>query len=140
VISVQKIAVLGSGATARTAVYATQERFPEAEIVLMARNETTGRALSSMFSVPYLPLPTDHVDADLVINTIPGSLFPTTGKTLQASYSVNEELPTNYISGIEMLLWQAIAQIRIFTIGDAGQELPDEADVVRQMRLAITNG
>jgi shikimate dehydrogenase len=138
--SVQKIAVLGSGATARTAVYAMQKKFPEAEIVLMARNETTGRELSSLFSVPYLPLSTDQIDADLVINTIPGSLFPTTGTTLQASYSVNEDLPTNYISGIEMLLWQAIAQIRIFSSGDAGQELHSEAEVFRQMRLAITNG
>jgi shikimate dehydrogenase len=40
------------------------------------------------------------------------------------------------ISGIDMLLRQAVAQIRIFVAGDADVELPDEESVLRAMRAA----
>ncbi|MEY4742747.1 MAG: hypothetical protein RIR34_86, partial [Actinomycetota bacterium] len=41
------------------------------------------------------------------------------------------------ISGLEMLLWQAVAQIRIFTTGDPNNQLPNEAAVVEAMRHAL---
>jgi shikimate dehydrogenase len=40
------------------------------------------------------------------------------------------------ISGIDMLLRQAVAQIRIFVAGDPDVELPDEESVLRAMRAA----
>jgi shikimate 5-dehydrogenase len=36
-----------------------------------------------------------------------------------------------------MLLWQAVAQIRIFTTGDPNNQLPNEAAVVEAMRHAL---
>jgi shikimate dehydrogenase len=41
------------------------------------------------------------------------------------------------ISGIEMLLWQAIAQIRIFTEGSAEVPVPNEQAVLLAMRHSI---
>jgi shikimate dehydrogenase len=40
------------------------------------------------------------------------------------------------ISGIEMLIWQAVAQVRIFRTGDPSVELPNEIAVVEAMRIA----
>jgi shikimate dehydrogenase len=41
------------------------------------------------------------------------------------------------VSGLEMLLWQAVAQIRIFKFGNANQPLPNEIAVVQAMRNAL---
>ena len=41
------------------------------------------------------------------------------------------------VSGIEMLLWQAVAQIRLFHTGDAEQQLFNEAAVLHAMRDSV---
>jgi shikimate dehydrogenase len=41
------------------------------------------------------------------------------------------------VSGLEMLIWQAIAQIRIFKTGNPESELPNEIAVVQAMRIAL---
>ncbi|KAB1646423.1 shikimate dehydrogenase [Pseudoclavibacter sp. CFCC 14310] len=41
------------------------------------------------------------------------------------------------VSGIEMLLWQAVAQVRFFVFGDDTRELPDEPTIVRAMRAVL---
>ncbi len=41
------------------------------------------------------------------------------------------------VSGLEMLIWQAIAQIRIFKTGNPETELPNEIAVVQAMRIAL---
>jgi hypothetical protein len=38
-----------------------------------------------------------------------------------------------------MLIWQAVAQIRIFTTGSADRELPNEVAVVSAMHFAVEN-
>jgi shikimate dehydrogenase len=43
------------------------------------------------------------------------------------------------ISGLEMLIWQAVSQIRIFTTGSAERELPNEVAVVSAMHIALEN-
>jgi shikimate dehydrogenase len=43
------------------------------------------------------------------------------------------------ISGLEMLIWQAVAQIRIFTSGSPERELPNEVAVVSAMHIAVEN-
>jgi shikimate dehydrogenase len=43
----------------------------------------------------------------------------------------------NRISGLEMLVWQAVIQIRIFIHGDGTAVLPDEESVVRAMRSSV---
>jgi shikimate dehydrogenase len=41
------------------------------------------------------------------------------------------------VSGLAMLLHQAIAQVRIFVTGEEDGELPHEDDVVAAMRSAV---
>ena len=42
------------------------------------------------------------------------------------------------VSGLDMLVWQAVAQIRIFMNGSTEVELPNEVAVVEAMRLAAS--
>jgi len=44
------------------------------------------------------------------------------------------------IPGIEMLLHQAVVQVRIFVGGDPGRELPEEHQVLAAMRASVTGG
>ena len=41
------------------------------------------------------------------------------------------------VSGLEMLLHQAVAQVRIFVSGSPLEVLPDEASVLAAMRAAV---
>jgi shikimate 5-dehydrogenase len=41
------------------------------------------------------------------------------------------------ISGIEMLLWQALAQVRVFSEGDPTKEVFNEGAVMLAMRHSI---
>jgi shikimate dehydrogenase len=41
------------------------------------------------------------------------------------------------ISGLEMLLWQALVQIRLFLNGDGTVKLPEESQVFSAMRDAV---
>jgi shikimate dehydrogenase len=43
----------------------------------------------------------------------------------------------NRISGLEMLLWQALIQVRIFYQGDGSIELPNESEVFEAMRASV---
>lgn len=41
------------------------------------------------------------------------------------------------VNGLELLLWQAVAQVRVFVHRDPGIALPDEHEVVAAMRAAL---
>ena len=41
------------------------------------------------------------------------------------------------VSGLEMLLHQAIGQVRIFVTGEEGGELPLELEVIAAMRASV---
>jgi shikimate dehydrogenase len=92
------------------------------------------------------------VRAELVINTLPGDVDPDDvpeadlGNVLMevpydpwptpraARWSERDDL---VVSGLEMLLHQAIEQVRIFVTGEEGGELDDEDEVVAAMRKAV---
>lgn len=92
------------------------------------------------------------VRADLVINTLPGGVDPEDVPEADLG-DVLMEVPYDpwptpraarwverdalVVSGLEMLLHQAIEQVRIFTSGTEGAELPDEHAVLAAMREAV---
>ena len=92
------------------------------------------------------------VRPDLVINTLPGGVDPDDVPEADLG-DVLLEVPYDpwptpratrwgergapVVSGLEMLLHQAIAQVRIFVTGYEDEELDDEDDVVAAMRAAI---
>lgn len=92
------------------------------------------------------------VRSDLVINTLPGDADPDDvpeadlgGVLMEVPY---DPWPTPraarwtardalVVTGLEMLLHQAVEQVRIFVTGVEGGELDDEEDVVAAMRAAV---
>lgn len=141
----QNINVLGSGATARSAVHAARQLNPDATIEIFSRKRVEIDGISSSpledfystavsgLTISTLPgtaiHPSMEVSEDAVILDVAYSPWPS---KLASSWSVN-----NRISGIEMLLWQALIQVRIFYSGDGSVELPNETEVFQSMRASV---
>jgi shikimate dehydrogenase len=92
------------------------------------------------------------VRSDLVVNTLPGDVDPADVEDADLG-DVLMEVPYDpwptpratrwaerdglVVSGLEMLLHQAIEQVRIFVTGAEGGRLDDEDDVITAMREAV---
>ena len=144
-IEVQQVSILGSGATAISAVHAVKQLNPSAEIQLFARRSVDIAGISSR------PLEEFYSSTvyGLTISTLPGTVIhpelqvAKDAVILDVAYSPwPSKLATswtteNRISGIEMLLWQALIQVRIFYQGDGSVELPNESEVFATMRASV---
>ena len=163
---VRRAVIIGSGATAASAVFAIAALAPESKIVVLARNiesakQLQQRASNHAISVTVKKLASARAQvakADLTISTVPAQtldafwlklarnpFFAIRGALLDVAYdpwpSVAAQLwlkkKSVVISGIEMLIWQAIAQIRIFDHNDIDIELPNERAVELAMRHSL---
>jgi shikimate dehydrogenase len=137
---------------------------PDAQVKVLARNPKTRAELISLAKSLGLNagktagLTRAAKWADLTIATLPGGAlndaaaklakknsFLPGGAILDVAYqpwpssiaSVWHQAGRPIISGLEMLLWQAVAQIRIFTNGDANEPLANEVAVVEAMRHSL---
>ncbi|MFM2384665.1 MAG: hypothetical protein RL166_539 [Actinomycetota bacterium] len=141
----ERVSILGSGATAISAVHAMKQLNPAAEIELFARRNV------EIDGIPSQPLG-DFYDSTvdgLTISTLPGTVIhpelkvATDAVILDVAYTPwpsklsSSWTKENRISGIEMLLWQALIQVRIFYQGDGSIELPNESDVFESMRASV---
>ena len=157
VSDVDTVHVIGTGNTAASA-------FLAASRLGASRVLVSGRSLAGIRELEVLGdrlgvhtewrLYGSHVPvrADLVINTLPGDIDPDAvpeadlGEVLMevpydpwptpraARWSQRDGLVVN---GLEMLLHQAIEQVRIFVTGEEGGELDDEDEVVAAMRKSV---
>lgn len=156
--------ILGSGATAKSALVALAQISPTAEVKIWARNKAAreglidfGKSIGLNISLARF-IGVAIKKTDLTISTLPGgatddlatklakrkALKPR-GPLLDVAYDPwPSKLATFWtsrsqpvVSGLEMLLWQAVAQIRIFKFGNANQPLPNEIAVVQAMRNAL---
>jgi shikimate dehydrogenase len=139
------VAVLGSGATARSAIHAAKQINPEADIRLFSRRSIQ---IDGIISSPLQDFYESDVSG-LTISTLPGYVehpsmtVSSDAVILDVAYSpwpsklASHWLTENRISGIEMLLWQALIQVRIFYQGDGSVELPNEAEVFESMRRSV---
>jgi len=139
------ISILGSGATATSAVVAARHLNPAAELTIYARRKT------SVLGLQTKPLEEFYADpnSDLTISTLPGSVqhpnfaVREDAQILDVAYNPwPSKLASNWsqggrISGLEMLLWQALVQVRIFRTGDGSEQLPNELEVFEAMRAAV---
>ncbi len=158
------VSVIGSGATAISAVLAVHRSYPSAKIQIAARNRETirqiiefGKAIG-IKSMATVSLPKALSTSDLVLSTLPARAIDQSVRKLNKAWFrkprgvlfdvAYEPWPSEaaqlwikhdlkVISGIEMLLWQAIAQIRIFTEGDPSVEVFNEPAVMLAMRDAL---
>ena len=156
------VTVLGAGATAASAVVAAAELGAET-VEVLARTPARaaplvelGRSVGVVVTVASWAGTSEPGRAgDLVISTLPGGVTPRddfpAGLRRQAmlfdvSYSPwPSALASSWleeggtvISGLELLLHQALVQVRIFVSGDPFEPLPGEDAVLAAMRGALT--
>lgn len=136
--NLEKILLIGSGATTRSALLAIASTAPDSTVGISARNhdaltDVLEFAESLGLSASAEDLSNQAMaDASLVMSLVPsGALhlvwddFAASGKTPKGKLFDVSYLPwpseaaeawgnSNAISGIEMLIWQAIAQVRFF--------------------------
>lgn len=157
VTAVRKVRILGAGATAASALVAVAE-LGAAHVEVTARRPPRAAHLvevGARLGVVVEPRALDDatLDADLTIATLPsGSVLPAKiaeslaargGILFDAAYAPwPSALAVAWgdgpvVSGLGMLLHQAVRQIRIFRHGDPLEPLPREADVVAAMRSAL---
>lgn len=150
---VRQIAILGSGATAQSALAAVHEHAPSASVTVFVRDVSRTKDIVELAAKVGLELTLSNLEEfsnaqDLTVNTIPTNHLPIQpsqqrGWLLDVNYSsADTKLSTSFdaarvVTGEVMLIWQAIAQIRIFLTGDQTQELPDEARVLEVMRASL---
>lgn len=153
--------ILGSGATAASVLAAVAELGAE-RVLVRARNPENAAPLVELgqrVGVAVTVRPIDMEDRslivpDLIVSTLPGGaaggiLFPEAVRTgallLDVAYDPwPSPLATAWdaaggrvASGLDMLIHQAVGQIRIWVHRDQDVPLPDEAAVVAAMRAAV---
>ena len=143
--SFETLSVLGSGATARSAAHALGQLFPETEVHVYARKSTNVQGIATK---PLDDFYSNEIHG-LTISTLPGSvthpkmIVNPSSWILDVAYDpwpskLASQWPVaNRISGLDMLIWQAIVQIRLFKSGDGRIKLGDEAALSEIMRNAV---
>lgn len=162
--SIDTVLVTGSGATATSAVAAIRQLAPMAKVKVFARNPQTRAELIAFAASLELRASVANSftrsakTASLVISTLPAGAmdelaaklskkrtFKPQGAIMDVAYrpwpsaiaGVWNSAQMPIISGLEMLLWQAVAQIRIFLNGDPTLPLPNEVAVIEAMRHSL---
>jgi shikimate dehydrogenase len=141
------VAVLGTGATARSAIVAMLEAGKNVSV--WGRNPAKVSALASEFEISVIDKLHTALSQPAVISTvIAGAL----DELLKGEYKgllldvIYHPWPTklalhfpekNRVSGLEMLLWQAIGQQRLFHQHDLDEPLAGEAKLILAARKAL---
>jgi shikimate dehydrogenase len=146
--------VLGGGATAESAVAALRGLGGQVTVAVRDTQKVrdAGVFCTEADIVALRDVESGLREADVVVSTIPNAADFTLpvpervhGTLLDVAYhpwptalaSRWTDAGGRVVSGLEMLLHQAVHQVRIFVNGDPGVELPDEAAVIRAMRAAV---
>ncbi len=149
----RKVVILGAGGSARAIGFGMQER--EAEFVLASRTESRGRALADVLSCPWISLnESDGLSGDILINAtsvgmqpavenspVPAIILPQFKVVMDIVYAPlktrllheAEDAGCKIINGLEMLLYQGVAQFEMWT----GKSAP--VDVMRNALLHAIN-
>jgi shikimate dehydrogenase len=154
--------IIGSGATARSALVALANLFPETDIAIISRNESNGQervafAESLGFTAFARPATSQVVlEADLVMSLVPVGSFtelwneiavdskPKTGTLFDVAYNPWPSKAAlawdndRVISGIEMLIWQAIEQVQLFVSSTGEDRKIDRDSLYRVMKGAVS--
>jgi shikimate dehydrogenase len=156
-----RVVVLGAGSTARSAVVALA-RMGAHEVTVAARRPEQGRELAPLAGELGLALRTAPLDdavaalrdADTVISTLPGDAaaavplprgLPEATVLLDVTYAPwPTGIATGWVRaggriapGIDMLVHQALGQVRLFAHGDDERALPGEDRVLEAMLASV---
>jgi len=153
-LGVREVVILGAGATAISALVSTSASAPEASITVYARDVSRTQEIQHIAGILGLKIKVSTFNDitlrnDLLISTLPQGVLAefagseASGWLLNTNYSSNEDSfaaaynQDQVVGGRAMLLWQALAQIRIFLNGSADVALPNEALVFETMSNAL---
>jgi shikimate dehydrogenase len=155
-----EVVVLGSGATARSALVAINHLYPTAKILLVARSSESAneilefaKTLTTNVSLDAPSLET-LVTADVVVSTVPATGFEmlwaelwasanrAKGLLLDVAYSpwpspAARAWGPNSVSGLEMLIWQAVQQVRLFADSQDESSDFDSSALYEVMKKAV---
>ncbi len=133
-IAAKSVGVIGTGATARSALAA----MAGTDLHIWGRNLELAEELARDFGAKVSELEA-ALSFDLVISTLPGDALATLcrgshpGTLLDVVYSrPSPRVFAGHISGLSMLVWQAIGQLRLL-INDSDQPLPNEEQLASVM-------
>ena len=155
-----KITVLGSGATARSAALAISKVFPGADVLVVGRSAQSVDEVIDLLSGAGVKAaaasisPASVLSSDLIISTVPGSALEelwnevannattTTGTLFDVVYSpwpstASRSWGPRSISGLELLIWQAIGQVRIFAEASGDSISVADDELYKIMKAAI---
>lgn len=162
-LKIENVVIIGSGATAKSAVVAVSIVSPNAKIKIQARNKVAKKELIAfahslgLNTRPSLLFERNLNAADLVISTLPGGAMDSFARKLSSRVAFRphallldvayspwpsvlaqtwSDKGATVASGKDMLIWQALAQIRIFKNGSPEAELLNEVAVLEAMRIA----
>jgi shikimate dehydrogenase len=160
------VVIIGSGATATSAIYAVFLANPHAKLTLLARNRSKAKDIRDQVRTRGFGLKLGNLaninrtvsKADVVISTLPSGqvdyyasklgkskFFSPRGTLLDVAYDpwpseiakLWKRSELTAVSGLEMLMFQAIAQLRIFNLGSAADPLPNERAIELAMRDSL---
>jgi shikimate dehydrogenase len=152
--SIERVAILGSGATAQSALYAVSRKAAKAKVLIYARDLSRTQSIQSLgtklgIAIDIRPLVTYSDEQDLTISTIPAAALDNLNQQDQGGWLLNvnyaskdSSFSRNFssdkvVQGETMLIWQAIAQIRIFLSGSPEAEIDNETALFRKMSEAL---
>ena len=163
VTSIRAARIIGAGATATSALVACAE-LGARRVEILARRPEAVAPLARLGHALHIDVTAESLrserlaDVDLTVATLPGdahvpdaaaaALATSGGLLLDVVYG---HWPTTLstawdaaghaaLSGLGMLLHQAVLQVRVFANGDVEMPLDDEPRVVAEMRLALVGG
>lgn len=162
VANAERIVVVGSGATATSALSALAQLFPSCQIEIMARS--VEGASATLVYAQKLGLSAVAVElsaksiatADLVLSLVPKGAFVELwheiashasrpkGWLFDVGYSPWPSVPAiswgsqRVISGLEMLIWQATEQVEIFSRSLGVETVLDRSELYSVMKAAVS--
>lgn len=155
--------VIGSGATAHSGLVALAKLFPKTEIQLVNRNQDAGIEMEAFATNLGLnasiksPTPDTLLSSDLVMSLVPAGSFIELweeirqsdklkpGTLFDVAYNPWPSIPVlawnlpNVISGVEMLIWQAIEQVQLFTSAAGITGVIDRSALYSVMKEAVSS-
>jgi len=152
--NIERVAVLGSGATAQSALYAVSRRAANAKVLVYARDLSRTQSIQGLgtklgIAIEVRSLETYADEQDLTISTIPAAALDNLNQQDQGGWLLNvnyaskdSSFSRNFSSdkvvhGETMLIWQAIAQIRIFLSGTPEAQIDNETVLFGKMSEAL---
>lgn len=155
--------IIGSGATARSGILALSKLFPKTQVHLISRNQDAGVALEVFgqklrLNVSMKPATVQTLmSADLVMSLVPADSYDELWEEFQGSGNSSSGTlfdvaynpwpskaglawnPSTVISGIEMLIWQAIEQVQLFASANGSIDEIDRSALYSVMKAAVSS-